>query len=346
MPDCNSLCRQVVVFVAGLSFATAPGSTQVIINEVLADITELHYRPAKAATAGDSHEFVELHNPTAEPVRLHDPGYPTNRWRLGDAVGFDLPSGLILPAGGYLLVVDFDPREDPASATEFRAAYRLSAAVPVVGPFSGSLSDSGETVELLRPDEPEGWDSPEPGLVPYESVERIAYQPHAPWPPGAAGTGGSLQRLVVAAYGNEPANWFAAPPTPGRAGVPDRDQDGVPDWWELQHGFEPANPGDASTDADADGACNRDEFLAGTGPRDPASVLRVRLARITPAGIWIGFPAMTGRTYGLEQSSLPGTGVWQRVATTPPVVTDGIAELPGPPAVREEAWFRVVIISE
>jgi hypothetical protein len=36
-----------------------------------------------------------------------------------------------------------------------------------------------------------------------------------PWPLQADGYGGSLTRIDPAAYGNDPANWQAATPTPG-----------------------------------------------------------------------------------------------------------------------------------
>ena len=38
-----------------------------------------------------------------------------------------------------------------------------------------------------------------------------------PWPGDAIGAGSSLQRVDAAAYGNDPINWFTAPPTPGTA---------------------------------------------------------------------------------------------------------------------------------
>lgn len=47
----------------------------------------------------------------------------------------------------------------------------------------------------------------------------------------------------------------------------DSDRDGLPDAWEKQHGFNPANAADATQDADADGYTNIEEFLNGTDPR-------------------------------------------------------------------------------
>ncbi|MBD2199677.1 MULTISPECIES: hypothetical protein [Calothrix] len=43
----------------------------------------------------------------------------------------------------------------------------------------------------------------------------------------------------------------------------DRDRDGMPDEWELKHGFNPDNPLDGSQDADADGYTNVEKYLNG-----------------------------------------------------------------------------------
>ncbi len=47
----------------------------------------------------------------------------------------------------------------------------------------------------------------------------------------------------------------------------DSDGDGMPDEWELEHGFNPNLPIDAEEDPDRDGLINRLEFGAGTDPR-------------------------------------------------------------------------------
>lgn len=51
-------------------------------------------------------------------------------------------------------------------------------------------------------------------------------------------------------------------------GQTDSDNDGMPDAWETLHGFLINNPADAVLDADSDGLSNRDEYRAGTNPRD------------------------------------------------------------------------------
>ena len=49
-------------------------------------------------------EFLELSNAGSVPVPLFDPEYPTNTWRLRDAVDFDFPPGTVIPAGGYRII--------------------------------------------------------------------------------------------------------------------------------------------------------------------------------------------------------------------------------------------------
>ncbi len=46
----------------------------------------------------------------------------------------------------------------------------------------------------------------------------------------------------------------------------DSDRDGIPNWYEDQHGTDPANPADATEDADSDGSDALTEFLSGTDP--------------------------------------------------------------------------------
>jgi len=56
-------------------------------------------------------------------------------------------------------------------------------------------------------------------------------------------------------------------PSPTPIGdAPDSDNDGIPDWWESQHGLDPDNADDAAEDTDGDGLSDLSEYMAGTAP--------------------------------------------------------------------------------
>jgi hypothetical protein len=182
-------------------------------------VSEIHYRPLDVTVGTNAYnngedEYIELRNTASTNVPLFDPAYPTNTWRLRDAVDFEFPMNVTLPSQGGLLVVSFNPT-NAAELAAFRARNGVPPGVPVFGPFRGQLDNLGESVELERPDAPEPPISANPGFVPYLLVERVRYSNTAPWPAGADGIGLSLQRSNPGAYGNDPINWTAGGPTPG-----------------------------------------------------------------------------------------------------------------------------------
>src|SRR4051812_16013304 len=82
------------------------------------------YHPPDIGTYDNSRdEFIEVANVTSQSVPLYDPAFPTNHWRLRDAVDFDFPAGLSLPAGGRVVVVSFDPVNDTNSLAGFQQRY-------------------------------------------------------------------------------------------------------------------------------------------------------------------------------------------------------------------------------
>ncbi|MBN2508521.1 MAG: hypothetical protein JXQ71_17725 [Verrucomicrobia bacterium] len=134
---------------AVLAGASVSASAQVVINELISGAVR-----------------HELHNPGSQPVPLYDPAHPTNQWRLREGVTFDFPPNILVPAGGCLLLVSFDPVADAAALAAFRAKFGVPAEVPVLGPYDGKLSDTGEGVRLLWPDKPEPSGDPGPGSCP------------------------------------------------------------------------------------------------------------------------------------------------------------------------------------
>lgn len=196
-------------------------------------ITEINYHPADAVVNGVGYnntadEYIELRNIGSAPVPLYDTNglyfdenYPggfyaegrTNTWRLRDAVDYNFPTNVVVPAGGYLIVVNFDPGASPSATAAFRARNLIPDSIPLYGPWDGDLDNAQDSVELRRPDRAQT------NGVPYILVERVKYEDATPWPAAADGLGLTLQRKVPASYGNDPANWAASASTPGGAYV-------------------------------------------------------------------------------------------------------------------------------
>lgn len=179
-------------------------------------ISEVMYNPG-GITENTNEEYIELRNvlPGADAL-LYDPQF-RNPWKLSGSVQYQFAVGDKIPRGGYLLLVPFDPN-DVTLRDAFTNNYNVPATVQLKGPFIGRLG-SDETLELWRPDQPQGPTHPDAGYVPQILVDRVHYENQAPWPLGSNRTGTSLQRKNSPSYGDEPFSWEDNLPTAGRANV-------------------------------------------------------------------------------------------------------------------------------
>ena len=188
-------------------------------------ISEIMYQPPDVivgtnAMDDTTNEFVELHNILNVPVPLYDPAHPTNTWLLRGGISFQFPVNVTLPRLGYLLVVNFDPANDLNALASFRARYGLSPSVPLYGPYGGKLNNSGDNLELARPNPPVPPPAANAGFVPYVLMDKVKYSASVPWPCGSGNNGNSLQRFDVTQFGNDPINWVALLPAPGQPTPP------------------------------------------------------------------------------------------------------------------------------
>ena len=186
-------------------------------------ISEIMYAPRDPSdgTENLNLEYVELHNITGSPVDLWTHFAEVNEthpWRLADGVRFEFSLDTVIAACGHLLVVGFDPDANPAGLATFRETYGLTETVPIVGPYDGRLSNSGDTVGLRKPDQPQDPGDPDEGLVPYVLIDEVPYSNRVPWPEGA-GQGFSLERIVSRSVGDVSTNWAAGATEGGTPGT-------------------------------------------------------------------------------------------------------------------------------
>jgi len=178
-------------------------------------ISEIMYNPNwpnSGSYTNDQYEYIELYNISDEPVALYDYD-KAEPWKFTDGIDFTFPGDLpvTIPAGGYLLVV-----KKPAA---FSWRYPSVPAEIILGPYDGSLSNAGESLELSMPG-----DIDNEGVRYYIRIDRVNYSDGAHpencpggidlWPVEPDGGGMSLTRKVPTDYGNNPENWLAAPASP------------------------------------------------------------------------------------------------------------------------------------
>lgn len=172
-------------------------------------ISQFMYHPDDGTTAS---EYIEVSNPTTQSVNLWN---AAGCWQIAGGVDYGFPTTVTLPAGGYLLVLPFNPA-NTAALNAFKAKYGVATLTSqLFGPYTRSLSDRGERLALERPQAPE---LPGEG-VSWVIVDEVFYFHLSPFPTTAGGGGHALHRVSATASGADPTNWVAAPPNLQHTGV-------------------------------------------------------------------------------------------------------------------------------
>ena len=281
-------------------------------------ISEIMYNPYTNVFTGSNYvenpleEYIELRNTTNGYVPLYyydpaNPSFSTNSWRLKTAVSFTFSNGTVIKPYGFCLVVGFDPQTNYTALTNFCYKYNVSTNsastnyAPIYGPWIGRLANGGDAVELYYPDTPQLPPHPDAGYVPYIRADKVNYLSSGAWAQ-ANGDSNSLQRLNQTLFGNDPINWVANRPSAGKVNpLGDNDGDGIPNDWEILYSLNPNDPSDADIDLDGDGMSNRQEYWAGTNPRDLNSVLKLRMTYTsTNSPATLTFLAISNHTYGVQ----------------------------------------------
>jgi hypothetical protein len=310
---------------------SGPQESSVAISEIMYHPPDLPY------WSNVDDEYLEVHNSSAAPVQLFDSTHPTNSWRLRGGVDFDFPANTSLAPDGRLLLVGFDPVAEPVRLDSLRRRAGWASSTSVFGPWKGGLGNEGDTVRLERPLAPVTRGTNQ--IVPYITADQVRYGSKSPWPLEADGAGAALVRRNSAEFGDDAQNWVAL--TRLAAGL-DSDNDGLPDDWENAFQLNPlsASGNDGPDgDPDNDGFSNRQEFLNGTDPHDPASRFRVDL-KLNASQIDLFMAAPAGQHFRIESSPTLTSAVWTSLGEVT-TASNGVTLLNSIPVQAGARYFRV-----
>ncbi len=119
----------------------------------------------------------------------------------------------------------------------------------------------------------------------------------------------------------------------------DRDNDGLPDWWEL-HYFGNITNAVAEADGDADASSNLAEYRSGCNPTNRLSRFEVQPSSFAAPDVFeLSWPSTSNRTYAVEATTnlkQPFTSVYTNILATPPSNT-----LRVPINTSEPRFFRI-----
>jgi hypothetical protein len=303
-------------------------------------ISEIMYHPITDSEWG---EYLEITNRSGTEFVFGAGMEGDPLWRISGGVDFEFPNGLRLNPGAGLLVVGFDVSARPDRLEAFRQYYSVPSDVAVLGPFKGRLDNAGERLALSA--QGNMMETLAGSMArPFVVEEWVEYDDSGYWPIGADGLGASLQRVSLAAAAAAPESWMASAATPGwlPGTTPDEDQDrdGMTDSWELAHGLDPTDAGDAALDGDGDGRSNLDEFRSGTDPWDPGALLDALAMEMTGEGFALHFEGTPGATYTILMKDHEG---WHKLVNVTAPAEGGTITVVDPGS-KNAPWrfYRVV----
>jgi autotransporter-associated beta strand protein len=168
-------------------------------------ITEVNYEPIAPPT-GSSYsatdfEFIELLNTssttTVDLTGVHFTPDTSNN----SSITFSFTGSAVtsLPPSRYVVVAK--------NPTALATRYNMTG-VLVVGPYTGSLAEGGDTIRLYD--------------AVNEKINEIHYSNSDPWPGRADGKGATLEIISLLGNDNDPTNWRSSNEyngTPGYAGI-------------------------------------------------------------------------------------------------------------------------------
>lgn len=210
-------------------------------------ISELMYSPPDGMR-----EYVELYNPTPEPITLWDTETGTG-WRVDGGIDYVFSAETRIPALGYLVLVPFEPNNE-VSLTQFKSSYGIHPLV-ITGPYDGNLSNHGERIALEKPEAADIAGQSNSWAI----VDEVIYFNRLPWTDKADASGRAIGRLDDRRNGNDPSAWSSSVPRPGTRTF-DFDMNGridIHDWaflaefWMLESTDQKWNP---EVNLDGDGS--------------------------------------------------------------------------------------------
>ena len=171
-----------VVLAASLAFPLV--IPRAVALEAAAVINEIQYHPA----APTDPEWIELRNRLSIDVDL-------TGWQLTGGANFTFPTGTVLKANGFLVLAS-----NPA------ALQSASGITGVLGPWSGNLSNAGESLRLRD--------------LSGRLMDEVSYNDSGAWPVGPDGSGSTLSRRDGHLNGRQPAAWAVSRQSGGTPGTP------------------------------------------------------------------------------------------------------------------------------